>query len=58
MSGFSAFAARSSTVRLHRQETQIVQSCMTLDDFLPGFRHLPIRWTDDGPCEVEIVDYH
>ena len=23
-----------------------MQSCMTLDDFLPGFRHLPIRWSD------------
>ena len=29
----------------HRQETQIVQSCMTLDDFLPGFWLPPVRWS-------------
>ena len=30
----------------HRQETQIVQSCVTLDDFLPGFWLPPVRWSD------------
>ena len=29
-----------------RQETQIVQSRMTLDDFLPGFWLPPVRWSD------------
>ena len=29
-----------------RQEAQIVQSCKTLDDFLPGFWLPPVRWSD------------
>ena len=29
---------------VQRQETQIVQSCMTLDDFLPGFGPPVLRW--------------
>ena len=28
------------------QETQIVQSCITLDDFLPEFWLSPVRWSD------------
>ena len=28
---------------VQRQETQIVQSCMTLEDFLPGFGPLALR---------------
>ena len=29
-----------------RQAAQIVQSCKTLDDFLPGFWLPPVRWSD------------
>ena len=31
--GFPARAARQNTIEAYRQEAQIVQSCMTLDDF-------------------------
>ena len=35
---FSGHVRKAEPDRSQRQETQIVQSCMTLDDFLPGFR--------------------
>ena len=34
------------SVTAQRQETQIVQSCMTLDDFLTGFWLPPVCWSD------------
>ena len=51
--GFPAIHVRFSRFRgtvqqgpVNRQEAQIVQSCKTLDDFLPGFGLPPIRWSD------------
>ena len=51
--GIPAIQARFSRSRgtvqqgpVQRQETQIVQSCKTLDDFLPGFGLPTIRWSD------------
>ena len=35
---FSRFRGTIQQGPVKRQETQIVQSCNTLDDFLPGFR--------------------
>ena len=36
----------SESVAAQRQETQIVQSCKTLNEFLPGFWLPTIRWSD------------
>ena len=40
---FSRFRGTVQQGPVHRQETQIVQSWLTLRDFLPGFRPLAIR---------------
>ena len=41
---------------VQRQETQIVQSCMTLDDFLPGFGPPVLRWANTHKGAVEAVE--
>ena len=43
---FSRFRGTVQQGPVQRQETQIVQSCNTLDDFLPGFLLPTIRWSD------------
>ena len=43
---FSRFRGTVQQGPVQRQETQIVQSWLTLDDFLPGFWLSPIRWSD------------
>ena len=40
---FSRFRGTVQQGPVQQQETQIVQSCKTLRDFLPGFRPLVIR---------------
>ena len=40
---FSRFRGTVQQGPVQRQETQIVQPCKTLRDFLPGFRPLAIR---------------
>ncbi len=40
---FSRFRSTVQQDPVQRQETQIVQSCMTLDDFLPRFRPRAVR---------------
>ena len=41
---------------VQRQETQIVQSCMTLDDFLPGFGPPVLRWANTHKTAAEAVE--
>ena len=43
-SGFPAFCGPVQQGPVRWQETQIVQSCNTLDDFLPGFVPLVFRF--------------
>ncbi len=38
------------------QETQIVQSCTVLDDFLPGFSLPVLRWANTHKEAVEAVE--
>ena len=46
---FSRFGDSVQQDPVQRQEAQIVRSCMTLDDFLPGSWLPPVRWSDiDG----------
>jgi len=43
---FPRFFWTAGADAVQRQEAQIVQSCNTLDDSLPGLRLLPVRWSD------------
>ena len=43
---FSRFYSTIQQGPVQRQETQIVQSCITLDDFLPGFGPPVLCWSD------------
>ena len=38
------------------QKAQIVQSCKTLDDFLPGFWLPPVRWANTHKGAAEAVE--
>ena len=49
---FSRFRGTVQQGPVQRQETQIVQSCTTLDDFLPGFRPQAIRPRNVEHCAL------
>ena len=53
---FSRYRGTVQQGPAQRQETQIVQSCKTLDDFLPGFRLLPVRWANTHKEAIEAVE--